>query len=91
MSGKFQTPVLEVFLSCSVQATSFKSNQNDFVVSFKSFSNDTIIEVEQKIFPGDSLVGGENIAKSEMSQAIASLASFYFFGWITFYGEITFV
>ena len=36
-----------------------------------------MIEMEQKIFPGDSLVGGENIAKSEMSQAIVS---FNFFG-----------
>ena len=48
---------LEVFLSCSPQATSFKSNQDDFVVSFLAFSNDTIIETEKEIFPKDSLVG----------------------------------
>ena len=57
---------------CSVQATSLKSSQDDFVVSLLAFSNYTTVEVEQEIFPEASLVGGEKVAK-----AIASFDSFF--------------
>ena len=75
---KIFTIFLEVFLSCSLQATSFKSNQDDFVVSFLAFSNDTIIETEKEIFPKDSLVG-RKITTGKTSQAIAYLNFFDYF------------